>query len=332
MSLLKPRFVFKPFEYEEAFNYWEMQQNVHWLPSEVSMSKDIADWMNKMTDAEKNVVGNVLKGFTQTEVVVQDYWTNMVTQWFPKPEIAMMATAFGAMETVHATGYAYLNDSLGLDDYDSFIQEPTVKAKIDRLTDVPDKKNKKHIARSLAIFSAFTEGVNLFSSFAILMSFSLSNKLKGMKQIVSWSIRDESLHSKAGCWLFRTFIKENPGIWTDDLKRDIYEAAHLTVKLEEDFIDKCFELGSIENLDPNDLKQYIRYRTNTKLQDIMLKPVIEVQDKEAVERLHWFDVLSSGKEFQDFFAQQPTTYSKGVNNKWTIDHIFEGVADDDRRA
>lgn len=321
MSLLKPRFVFKPFEYEQAFKYWEIQQQVHWLPSEVSMAKDIADWMMNLSDSEKNVVGNVLKGFTQTEVVVQDYWTTRVTKWFPKPEIVMMATAFGAMETVHATGYAYLNDSLGLDDYDAFLEEPATKAKIDRLLSV-DGKSKRDIARSLAIFSAFTEGVNLFSSFAILMSFSLNNKLKGVKQIVSWSVRDESLHSMAGCWLFRQFIKENPRIWTDDLKKDIYEAAKLTVQLEEDFIDKCFELGPIENLNPEDLKQYIRYRTNTKLQDIMLKPIIEVKDKDAVDRMHWFDILSSGKEFQDFFAQQPTTYSKGVNSSWTPEFIF----------
>lgn len=323
MSLLDARFVFKPFEYEQAFKYWEIQQQVHWLPSEVSMAKDIADWMMHLTDAEKNVVGNVLKGFTQTEVVVQDYWTTMVTKWFPKPEIVMMATAFGSMETVHATGYAYLNDSLGLDDYAAFLQEPATKAKIDRLIQV-EGKSKRDIARSLAIFSAFTEGVNLFSSFAILMSFSMSNKLKGVKQIVSWSIRDESLHSMAGCWLFRTFIKENPRIWTDELKKDIYEAAKLTVELEDKFIDKCFELGSIDNLDPNDLKQYIRYRTNTKLQDIMLKPIIEVTDMGAIERLMWFDVLSSGKEFQDFFAQQPTTYSKGVNSQWSPEYIFKG--------
>lgn len=319
---MKTRFVYKPFEYPKAYDFWMIQQQVHWMPTEVSMARDISDWTLHMTEAEKNVVGNVLKGFTQTEICVNEYWTNRVTKWFPKPEIVMMASTLGAFETIHTVAYAYLNDSLGLDDYDAFMEDKATKAKLDRLTDMPKENSYMDIARSLAIFSAFTEGVNLFSSFAILMSFSLSNRLLGVKQIVSWSVRDESLHSMAGCWLFKTFVKENPRIWNDTLKKDLYEAAKLTVKLEDKFIDKCFELGPIENLDPNDLKQYIRYRTNTKLQDIMLKPIFKKIDKAAIDRLSWFDVLASGQEFQDFFAQQPTTYSKGVNSEWSIDQMF----------
>lgn len=330
MSLLKPRFIYKPFEYQWAFDYWETQSNVHWVPSEVSMEKDVSDWKSDMTDAERNVVGNVLKGFTQTEIIVNEYWTNRVAHWFPKPEIVMMANAFGYMETVHTVGYAYLNDSLGLDDYEAFMQDPTIKAKIDRLLAVPDKSSKRDIARSLAVFSAFTEGVNLFSSFAILMNFARFNKLKGVKQIVSWSVRDESMHSEAGCRLFREFVKENPNIWDDELKKDIYEAAKLTVKLEDEFIDKCFELGDIEGLTSNDLKQFIRHRTNVKLQDIMLKPIIEIDDQSAIDRMEWFDTMSSGVEFQDFFAQQPTTYSKGVNNKWSAEYVFEEENDAER--
>lgn len=322
VSLLDPRFVYKPFEYPWAFEYWKMQNNVHWVPEEVSMEKDISDWKSELTESERNVVGNVLKGFTQTEIVVNEYWTNRVAKWFVKPEIVMMSSMFGAMETVHTHGYSYLNESLGIEDYEAFLEDEATKAKIDRLLKVKDNNDKYQIARSLAIFSAFTEGVNLFSSFAILMNFSRFDKLKGVKQIVSWSVRDETIHSQAGCKLFCTFIKENPELWDNKLKRSLYDAARLTVKLEEDFIDKCFELGPIEGLDPKDLKQYIRYRTNTKLQDIMLKPVITIEDESAIERMEWFDHLSSGVEFQDFFAGTPTSYSKGVNNNWNVKHVF----------
>jgi ribonucleoside-diphosphate reductase beta chain len=291
----------------------------HWLFLEVQMGADIDDWKLKLSETDKSVISNILKGFTQAEVVISDYWSNKVANWFKKPEVQMMANTFAGFETIHAAGYSYLEESLGIQNYEAFLHDPVAKAKIDRLIDTKGK-NKKEIALSLAIFSAFNEGVNLFSSFAVLMSFSQRNLLKGLGQIVSWSIRDESLHSEAGCWLFRTFIEENPEIWTDELKAEVYEAARLTVKLEDDFINKAFEQGDLPNLTAYDLKNYIRHRANTKLQDIGLKSNWKSIDKESLERMEWFSVLSSGVEMQDFFSGRVSTYSK-----CTAD--FEGMWD-----
>jgi len=333
MSLLSGRATYKPFLYEECFEYWMKQQQAHWLHTEIAMASDIQDWKLGLSQTEKDVVGGVLKGFVQTELVVNDYWTNRVAKWFPHPEIAMMATCFGNMETIHTIAYAQLNDSLGLVDYEAFMQEPAAKAKLDRLLDPEMGGEKKpHVmdgssviesewltnedlsrkARSLAIFSGFTEGVALFSSFAILLSFSRFNKLKGVGQIIAFSIRDESLHSEAGCWLFREFIKENPQLWTDKLKKEIYEAARMTVALEDDFIDAVFAEGTVEGLDPKDLKAFIRARANVKLGDLGLKTNWKNIDHEALKHMEWFDYLSSGIESQDFFAQRVSGYSKGT--------------------
>lgn len=343
MSLTHKREVYKPFEYPKAFDFFEKQQQAHWLPTEVSMAADINDWKTVLNEVERSIVGNVLKGFTQAEIHVEDYWSRKVAKWFPKPEICMMANTFASMETIHIWGYSYLNDSLGLDDYAAFLDDDATMAKLDRLKEgLSVKTSKENIARSLAIFSAFTEGVHLFSSFAILLNFSRFNKLKGVGQIVTWSIRDESLHSEAGCWLFRQFCEENPGI-KELIQEDVYEAARLTVKLEDDFIDKCykpaettdeainkmFELG-VEGLDKDDLKQYIRHRTNTKLQDLGYASNWKNIDKGAIKRMEWFDALSTGVEFQDFFAQRVTTYSKGVNSNWDMDYIFGELNDEEK--
>lgn len=311
MSLLSPRLEYGPFEYPEAYEYWLKQQTSHWLHLEIQMNSDVNDWKLKLNDIEKQILGNTLKGFVQTELCVEDYWSSKVAKWFKKPEIKMMCHTFGGFESIHAVSYSYLEETLNIQDYKSFLNEPSAKAKIDRIIEVPGK-NKDQIAKSLAVFSAFNEGVNLFSSFAILMSFSQRNLMKGLGQIISFSIRDESLHSEAGCWLFRTLIEENPEILTDEFKQEILDAARLTVKLEDDFIDKAFELGDLPNLTKEDLKNYIRFRTNTKLQDLGLKSNWKNIDKESLERLQWFSVLSSGVEMADFFAARTTTYGKAM--------------------
>lgn len=310
MSILTPRVTYAPFEYQKAFEYWELQQQSHWLHSEVSMSSDINDWKMNLSESEKNVIGQILKGFTQSEIFIQEYWGSLVCKWFKKPEIQMMASTFSAFESIHAVSYAYLNQSLGLEDFSAFLHEPTAKAKIDRLI-LTKGKSKEEIARSLAVFSAFNEGVNLFSSFAILLNFSRFNKMKGLGQIIAFSIKDESLHSEAGCWLFRTLISEFPEIWTDELKKEIYDAARLTIELEDAFIEKVFELGDIEGLTVKDLKNFIRYRCNTKLEDLGLKKNWKNLDQDAVNKLAWFDVLSAGVSHSDFFASRVDSYAKG---------------------
>jgi len=314
-NLLQERVVYKPFEYPEAHDYWLKQQQAHWLHTEVPMMSDINDWKQNLTETEKNIVGSILKGFAQTETIVNDYWSGLVTKWFRKPEVIMMATTFGAFETIHAEAYSLLNETLGLDNFSEFLEDEATMAKIENLMSTRDNfdggDDLQDIAKSLAIFSAFTEGVNLFSSFAILLSFKMRNKLKGVGQIVEWSIRDESMYSEAGCWLFRTLIKENPHLNTPDLKAAINEAALLSLKLELDFIDKVYELGDLEGCSKDDLVAFIKNRVNTKLGDLGYGPIIDGIDTNALKRMKWFDSLSAGKQHTDFFASRVTNYSKG---------------------
>ena len=324
-DIIKERVVYKPFEYPEAHDYWMKQQQAHWLHTEVPMMSDVNDWKQNLNETEKNIIGSILKGFAQTETVVNDYWSGLVTKWFRKPEIIKMAVTFGAFETIHAEAYSLLNEELGLDDFAEFLEDETTMAKIENLMNVrddhDDNPNWHERAKSLAIFSAFTEGVNLFSSFAVLLSFKLDNKLKGVGQIVEWSIRDESLHSDAGCWLFRTLLKEHPELDTPELKADIEEAARLSLKLELDFIDKVYEMGDLKGCPKYDLTSFIKHRVNAKMVDLGYEAIVNDIDKEAVQRMSWFDNLSGGKQHTDFFANRVTNYSKGVQN-WDAADIF----------
>jgi ribonucleoside-diphosphate reductase beta chain len=236
-----------------------------------------------------------------------------------------MGVTFGAFETIHAEAYSLLNEELGLDDFSEFLEDEATMAKIQNLMDVRDSHDGtpdwNARAKSLAIFSAFTEGVNLFSSFAILLSFKLQNKLKGVGQIVEWSIRDESLHSDAGCWLFRTLMQEQPELNTPELRAEIEEAARLSLKLELDFIDKVYSMGDLEGCPKYDLVSFIKHRVNTKMSDLGYGSIVNGIDEQAVKRMKWFDSLSAGKQHTDFFANRVTNYSKGVQN-WDADSIF----------
>ena len=315
MSLIKERNYYKPFEYQTAFEFYKDQHRAHWLADEIPLASDLNDWKLKLSETEKNLIGNILKSFAQTEVHINDYWSSKVSQWFPKPEIVAMTSTFGAFEAIHAEAYARLNEELGLDDFQAFLEDEAAKNKIERLLETKSETLEEK-AQSLAIFSAFTEGVNLFSSFAILMSFQLRNLMKGTGQIVEWSVRDESLHSKAGCWLFRTLLEENPELNTTELRNKVIEACELSVHLEFDFIDKAFELGDIENLNKEQLKNFIKQRANDKMIELGYPAIYNDIDPNLLKQMEWFGHLTGGKTHQDFFAGRVTSYAKS-NADWS---------------
>lgn len=321
--LTDKRHNFKPFEYSWAHEFYKKQQSVHWVEEEIAMASDLNDWNFKLTAPEKNLIGNILKGFTQMEVLVGDYWRN-VAEWFPKPEICQMAACMSYFETIHQNAYDLLNATLGLNDYNAFIHEEEIKNKIDALIDTKSDSNLDKLV-SLAVFSAFTEGVSIFSSFAILLSFQTRNLLKSVGQIVTFSVRDESLHSKAGIKLFNVFkdeLKLTPE-QVNEVATKIQEAAKLVYELECNYIDTCFSLGSIVCRDdvsgrdfmltPSHIKSFIKHRISSKLLELQQDNtdwLLNIDEMELIKEMRWFDNLSSGAEFQDFFAGRVTEYGK----------------------
>ena len=311
MSLFKQRIPYKPFEYPEYYNDgWLKQAQAFWLHTEIPMQGDVKDWNEKLTKPEKNLVGNILLGFAQTECAVSDYWTQKVVGWFPKHEIQQMAMMFGSQETIHAVAYSYLNETLGLENFEAFLQDEATMERFDNLVAYKGN-NPVGIGKSLAIFSAFAEGVSLYSAFAVLYSFQLRNLLKGIGQQMKWSVRDESLHSKMGCHLFRHMCSEIPNL-QNDCYDDVIKAATAMLSAEEKYIDKMFELGDIENLKAYDLKQFIRKRLNEKITELGYsngRKHFEF-DEVAASNLDWFYHLTGGHTHTDFFSVRPTDYSK----------------------
>jgi ribonucleoside-diphosphate reductase beta chain len=331
-KLFDERIEYKPFEYPVYYlEGWLKQMQAFWLHTEIPMQGDVKDWKESLQPHEKHLVGNILLGFAQTECAVSDYWTGMVTKWFPKHEIKQMAMAFGSQETIHATAYSYLNETLGLEDFKAFMHEPAIAEKFEYLitTDADytaedlseSSKARRDVARSIAIFSAFAEGVSLYSSFAVLYSFQMRNLLKGIGQQMKWSVRDESLHSKMGCHLFRHMCEEYPEL-REEVRHEIEYAAKLMVEMEHNFIDKMFEMGDLENLRADDLKNFILRRANEKLIELGYEDIFDY-DVLSAENLNWFYHLTGGVTHTDFFAMRSTDYSKsGEGENWDESDIF----------
>ena len=307
MNLLTENPVYKPFRYPWAYEAWLTQQRVHWLPEEVPLADDVKDWHKNLSDPERNLLTQIFRFFTQADVEVNNCYMKHYSQVFKPTEVLMMLSAFSNIETIHIAAYSHLLDTIGMPEleYTAFLKYKQMKDKFDYMQGFR-VDNKHEIAKTLAAFGAFTEGLQLFASFAILLNFPRFNKMKGMGQIVSWSVRDETLHCLSIIRLFRTFVGENPEIWTDRLREEIVETCATIVDHEDAFIDLAFELGSVEGLSAEQVKRYIRYIADRRLIQLGLDPLYLVESNP----LPWLDDMLNAVEHANFFENRSTEYSR----------------------
>ena len=308
MSLLKPTLTYKPFQYPWAYDYWKKQQQVHWVPEEVPLGPDINDWKHKLTEEERNLLTQIFRFFTQADVEVQDCYHDKYGRVFKPTEIKMMLTAFSNMETVHIAAYSHLLDTIGMpeSEYSAFLEYEAMRKKHDYMQQF-GVDSAEDILTTLAMFGGFTEGVQLFASFAMLMNFPRFNKMKGMGQIVSWSVRDESLHCEGIVRLFHEFARETQAL-TEKVRNDILNHAEEVVRLEDGFIDLAFELGGVQGMEAQDIKRYVRYIADWRLKQLGLQPIFMIEE----HPLPWLSPLLNGVEHTNFFENRATEYSKGA--------------------
>jgi ribonucleoside-diphosphate reductase beta chain len=325
-GLLTSSIGYKPFRYPWAFDYWQKQQQVHWIPEEVPLGEDCKDWAANITEAERNLLTQIFRFFTQSDIEVADNYMSRYARVFKPTEVNMMLASFGNMETVHIAAYALLLETIGMpeSEFSAFMDYEAMRAKHDYMQSFGIKTHHD-ILRTTAMFGGATEGVSLFASFAMLLNFPRKNKMKGMGQIVSWSVRDESLHAEGIIRLHHAFAQEVGGR-TKAVEDDIIDVFKTQVALEDRFVDLAFEMGDVDGMTPDDIKAYIRFIADWRLRQLRLP---EVFNGGRVNPLDWLQSMLSGIEHANFFEARSTEYSKAASRgKWEgVDGVWARFED-----
>jgi ribonucleoside-diphosphate reductase beta chain len=315
-KLTDTRDCFKPFNYAWAYDAWLKHEQSHWLHSEVPMAEDVKDWQRKLSHEEKAFLTNIFRFFTQGDIDVAGGYVDNYLPYFKQPEVRMMLMGFAAREALHVAAYSHLIETLGMPDstYNEFLEYEAMRDKHEYFLELSAQNGtKQSVAANIAAFSAFTEGMQLFSSFIMLLNFPRHGKMKGMGQIVTWSIVDETMHAESMIKLFRTYVEENLEIWNDELKGTIYSIAEKMVELEDKFIDLAFAIGPMENLTPNDVKMYIRYIADRRLISLGLKGMFKVKKNPLL----WVEEMINAPTHTNFFENRSTDYARGsLSGDW----------------
>lgn len=309
-GLLTPSASYKPLRYPWALEACRQQHRVHWIGESVPLGEDVKDWATNLTLSEKGLLSQIFRFFTQSDIEVSDCYHQKYSQVFKPTEVRMMLGSFAAMESIHILAYALLLETVGMsdDEFSAFAGIPAMSAKVDYMHTF-GVETHDDILRTTAMFGGATEGLSLWSMFAMLMNFPRRGRMKGMGQIVSWSVRDEGLHAESIIRLHNTFAAEIGGR-SKAVERDIIEVFETQVRLEDAFIDTAFEMGPVDGMTPAEIKAYVRFVADWRLRQLNLPPIY---GDVRVNPLPWLQSMLSGVEHANFFENRATEYSQAAS-------------------
>ena len=301
MDITQERTTFKPFKYPWAYDAWLQHEQSHWLHTEVPMSEDVKDY-KKLSKHEQEFLTKILRFFVQGDLDIGSGYHDHYIPIFKQPEVRMMMSGFASREALHVAAYAHLIETLGLPEstYNEFLEYREMVEKHDYINNL----SAAPMAEKIAAISAFGEGMQLFSSFVMLLNFARNGKLKGLGQIIAWSIVDETQHAEGMIKVYREYVKHHQDETTSDR---IKEIADQMVGLEDQFVDLAFSMVEVEKLTKEEVKQYIRYIADRRLISMGMKGIYKIK-KNA---LPWVDGML-GVSHTNFFEQRVTDYSKGA--------------------
>ena len=300
-DITQERTTFKPFKYPWAYDAWLQHEQSHWLHTEVPMSEDVKDY-KKLSKHEQEFLTKILRFFVQGDLDIGSGYHDHYIPVFKQPEVRMMMSGFAGREALHVAAYAHLIETLGLPEstYNEFLQYKEMVEKHDYINNL----SAAPMAEKIAAISAFGEGMQLFSSFVMLLNFARNGKLKGLGQIIAWSIVDETQHAEGMIKVYREYVKHNKDESTSDR---IKEIADQMVGLEDQFVDLAFSMVEVEKLTKEEVKQYIRYIADRRLISMGMKGIYKIKKNP----LPWVDGML-GVSHTNFFEQRVTDYSKGA--------------------
>lgn len=293
----------------------------NWMPTEISMAKDIEQWKgDSLSEDERLVVKRCLGFFAGSESLVANNLLLSVFKYVTDPECRQYILRQAYEESLHNLTVVYVCDSLSLDIsevYEAYSSIPSIKAKDDFLMNISTDINrpdfnintiegKREFLRNLIIYYIICEGIFFFSGFAMLLSFNRQNKLPGTGEQIQYTLRDESLHIQFGTKLINKIREDEPKLWTKAFEKETMEHIDTAMELELAYARDVLPNG-ILGLNSDMFIDYVQYIANRRLENLGLPTVYE----DAKNPFPWMSEIIDLEKCKNFFETRVTEYSVG---------------------
>ena len=316
-----------PFKYHWAWDKYLAGCANHWMPQEVSMSRDIAQWKDStaLTDDERLIVKRNLGFFTTADSLAANNIVLGTYRHITAPECRQYLLRQGFEEAIHTHAYQYIVESLGLDEseiFNAYQEVASIKNKddflipfINILTDPEFKTGTpeadQQLLRSLIVFACIMEGLFFYVGFVQILALGRQNKMQGAAEQYQYILRDESMHCSFGIDVINTIKLENPHLWTAEFREEIKGLMQKGVELEYQYAEATMPRGVL-GLNATMFKEYLRFIANRRCVQIGL----DVLYPGATNPFPWMSEMIDLKKEKNFFETRVTEYQTGGALSW----------------
>ncbi|MHB1163586.1 MAG: ribonucleotide-diphosphate reductase subunit beta [Minisyncoccota bacterium] len=315
-----------PMRHTFAWDAYTVGNANHWLPTEISMQRDIEQWRSPtaLTSDERKAFETVLGFFTTADSIAANNIVIATYRHITSPECRMYLLRQGYEEAIHTHAYQYIVESLGMDESRIFNMYREVEAIYNKdnlilnfnegIFDPTFKtgtfENDQKFLENIIVFSLIMEGIFFYSSFAVMFGFQRQNKLTGSAEQIQYIMRDESQHLNFGINMINAIKEEQPELWTPEFQARIIDLVKRAVVLEYTFATEVFPRG-IFGMNAEGFKQYIEHVADRRLESVGLPTQYNVENP-----FPWMSEAVDLNKEKNFFETRVTEYKTGGTLNW----------------
>ncbi len=316
-----------PFKYKWAWEKYLAGCANHWMPQEVNMSRDIAQWKDPtaLTEDERRIVKRNLGFFVTADSLAANNIVLGTYRHITAPECRQYLLRQAFEEAIHTHAYQYIVESLGLDEgeiFNAYHEIASIRDKddflipfIDTLTNPEFKtgtpENDQKLLKSLIVFACIMEGIFFYVGFVQILALGRQNKMTGAAEQYQYILRDESMHCNFGIDLINSIKLENPHLWTNEFKAEIRTLIQKGVELEFKYAEDTMPRGVL-GLNASQFKEYLRFIANRRCQQIGLDELFPG----VTNPFPWMAEMIDLKKEKNFFETRVTEYQTGGALSW----------------
>src|ERR1700761_6491699 len=314
-----------PLKYKWAWEHYLNGCANNWMPTEVSMQRDIELWKsNRLNPDERRVIMRNLGFFSTAESLVGNNIVLAIFRHITNPECRQYLLRQAFEEAVHTHTFHYIVESLSLDQREIFNMYHEVNSIHDKdafemtlTADIMDPnfstdsvEGVQKFLKNLVGFYVIMEGIFFYSGFVMILSFKRQNRMAGIGEQFEYILRDETIHLNFVCDLINGIKEENPEAWTPEFQAEIEALISKAVELEIAYAEDCLPRG-ILGLNAGLFREYVQHIADRRFERIGL-PVKFV----AKNPFPWMsETIDLGKE-KNFFETRVTEYQTGGSLSW----------------
>ena len=303
----------KPNLYPWTEQFIEAMHNGFWTDKEFSFTSDVQQFKTQLSEQEREIIVRVLSAIGQIEVAVKSFWAKLGEN-LPHPALQDLGYVMANTEVIHNNAYERLLTVLDMEDiFEENLKLDFIQGRVKYLRKYTHKfysSSKKQYLYALTLFTLFVENVSLFSQFYVINWFArFKNVLKDTDQQVKYTRNEENIHALVGIKIINTIREEMPELFDEELEERIRGEAVEAYNSEAKIVDWMINGIKEPGLDALTVKEFIKNRINSSLEQIGFKPVFDV-DNELLEATMWFEEELLGNNMTDFFHSRPVEYSK----------------------